>query len=250
MSGHSKWHSIKHQKAQEDKKRGKIFSKLSRKISVAAKKGKDPDRNVELRNAVQEAKDNDMPKDNIERAILRGCGELPGVEYVEIKYEGYGPGGIALYIECLTDNKNRTASEMRHTMEKHGGKLGAEGCVSYLFEKKGLIFVTKKDISETEVYDAAIEAGALDINEETDTYEIHTNSGDLHKVYKALKEKNIPVEHFELTFLPKATKKVEDNDARKILKLLSVLEDLDDVQQVYSNFDIPDEILTEIGSEI
>jgi YebC/PmpR family DNA-binding regulatory protein len=249
MSGHSKWHSIKHQKAQEDKKRGKIFSKLSRKISVAAKKGKDPEKNVELRNAVQEAKDNDMPKENIERAILRGCGELPGVEYSETKYEGYGPGGVALYIECLTDNRNRTASDMRHTMEKHGGKLGAEGCVSYLFEKKGLIFVPKKDSSETEVYDAAIEAGALDINEEKDTYEIQTKPADLHKVHKALLENNIPVEHFELTFLPKVTKKVEDKDARKLLKLLSILEDHDDVQQVYSNFDIADEILAEIGSE-
>ena len=249
MSGHSKWHSIKHQKAQEDKKRGKIFSKLSRKISVAAKKGKDPEKNVELRNAVQEAKDNDMPKDNIERSILRGCGELPGVEYTEIKYEGYGPGGVALYIECLTDNKNRTASDMRHTITKHGGKLGAEGCVSYLFERKGLIFVSKKESSETEVYDAAIDAGALDIIEEKDTYEIHTNPTDLHRVYKALQEKSIPVEHFELTFLPTATKEVDDKDARKILKLLSVLEDHDDVQQVYSNFDIPDEILEEIGSE-
>ena len=249
MSGHSKWHSIKHQKAQEDRKRGKIFSKLSRKISVAAKKGKDPEKNIELRNAIQEAKDNDMPKDNIERSILRGCGELPGVEYTETKYEGYGPGGVALYIECLTDNKNRTASEMRYTMEKHGGKLGAEGCVSYLFEKKGLILVPKKGSSETEVFDAAIEAGALDINEEKDMYEIHTSPTDLHKVHKALQEKNIPVEHFELTFLPKATKKVEEKDARKVLKLLSTLEDLEDVQQVYSNFDIADEILEEIGSE-
>jgi transcriptional/translational regulatory protein YebC/TACO1 len=138
---------------------------------------------------------------------------------------------------------------MRHTMEKHGGKLGAEGCVSYLFEKKGLIFVPKKDSSETEVYDAAIEAGALDINEEKDTYEIQTKPADLHKVHKALLENNIPVEHFELTFLPKVTKKVEDKDARKLLKLLSILEDHDDVQQVYSNFDIADEILAEIGSE-
>lgn len=247
MSGHSKWHSIKHQKAQEDKKRGKIFSKLSRKISVAARKGKDPEKNVELRNIVQEAKDNDMPKDNIERAILRGCGELPGVEYIETKYEGYGPGGVALYIECLTDNKNRTASDIRHTMEKHGGKLGAEGCVSYIFEKKGLIIVLKKDVSETELYDVAIDAGATDINEEKDTYEIQTNPTDLHKVYNALQDKKIPVEHFELAFLPKATKKVDDKDARRILKLLSVLEDHDDVQQVYSNFDIADEILAEIG---
>jgi len=249
MSGHSKWHSIKHQKASEDKKRGKVFSKLSRKISVAARSGKDPEKNIELRNAVQEAKDNDVPKDNIERAILRGCGELPGVEYTEIKYEGYGPGGVALYIECLTDNRNRTASDMRHAMEAHGGKLGAEGCVSYLFEKKGLIFVPKKGTSETEVYDAAIEAGALDIIEEDDAYEIQTNHTELHKVYKVLQEKNIPVGQFELTFLPTATKTVADKDARRILKLLSVLEDYDDVQEVYSNFDIPDEILAEIGSE-
>jgi YebC/PmpR family DNA-binding regulatory protein len=249
MSGHSKWHRIKHQKAHEDKKRGKLFSKLSRKISVAARGGKDPEKNIELRNAIQEAKENDVPKDNIERAILRGCGELPGVEYIETKYEGYGPGGVALYIECLTDNKNRTAADMRHIMEKHGGKLGAEGCVSYLFEKKGLIVVPKKDISEMEIYDAAIEAGATDIEDEEDAYEIQTEHEDLHKVYQALQEKNIPVEQFKLTFLPTATKTVEDKDARKLLRLMSVLEDHDDVQEVYSNFDIPDEILAEIGSE-
>ena len=154
-----------------------------------------------------------------------------------------------MYIECLTDNKNRTASEMRHIMERHGGKLGAEGCVAYLFEKKGLIIVPKKDLSETELYDAAIEAGALDIKEEKDTYEIQTDPTDLHKVSNSLQNKNIPVEHSELTFLPTSTKKVEEKDARKILKLLSALEDSDDVQQVYSNFDIPDEILEEIGSE-
>ncbi len=249
MSGHSKWHSIKQQKASQDKKRGKIFSKLSKKISVAARNGKDPEKNTELRNAVQEAKDNDMPKDNIERAILRGCGELPGVEYTKTTYEGYGPGGIALYIECLTDNKNRTTADIRHLMDSHGGKLGAEGCVSYLFEKKGLILVPKKAVSETEVFDAAIEAGALDINEENDVYEIQTKHTDLHKIHKALTDKNIPIEQFEITFLPQATKTVEGKDARKILKLFSELEDHDDVQGVYSNFDIPDEILAEMSSE-
>jgi len=207
MSGHSKWHSIKHQKAAEDKKRGKIFSKVSRKISLAAKKGKDPEKNTELRNAIQEAKDSNMPKDNIEKAILRGSGELPGVEYVELTYEGYGPGGIALFIECLTDNKNRTASAVRHIMEGHGGKLGSEGCVSYLFERKGLFYVSKKNSSEMEIFDAAIEAGATDIKEVDEVYEIQTDPDNFHKVQKALQEKNIPIEHSELSFLPKVRRK-------------------------------------------
>jgi YebC/PmpR family DNA-binding regulatory protein len=249
MSGHSKWHRIKHQKASEDLKRGKVFSKLSKKISVAAKKGKDPEKNVELRNAIEEAKNNDVPKDNIERAILRGSGELPGVEYVHLTYEGYGPGGVALFIECLTDNKNRTASAIRHIMEGHGGKLGSEGCVSYLFERKGLLYVSKKSASEMEIFDVAIEAGALDMKEEDDAYEIQTEADDLHKVHEALKQKNIPVQHFEITFMPKVTKTLEEKDAVKLLKLLSMLEDHEDVQAVYSNFDIPDEILAAIGSE-
>lgn len=249
MSGHSKWHRIKHQKAKEDKKRGKLFSKLSRKIAVAARKGKDPEKNIELKNAIEEAKDNDLPKDNIERAILRGSGELPGVEYTEISYEGYGPGGVALFIECATDNKNRTAADIRHIMEEYGGKLGSEGCVSYLFERKGLIVIPKDSVSEMEVYDAAIEAGASDIQEEEDVYEVRTEDTDLHKVHKALREKGINIEQFQLTFLPTANKTVNDKDARKLLKLLSVLEEHDDVQNVYSNFDISDKILEEVGSE-
>jgi YebC/PmpR family DNA-binding regulatory protein len=251
MSGHSKWHSIKHQKAAEDKKRGKIFSKVSRKISLAAKKGKDPEKNVELRNAIQEAKDNNMPKDNIEKAILRGTGELPDIEYVELTYEGYGPGGVALFIECLTDNKNRTASSIRHIMEGHGAKLGSEGCVSYLFERKGLLYVSKNKASEIEIFDAAIEAGATDIKEVDEVYEIQTNQDDFNKVKKALQEKNIPVEHSELSFVSKVTKTIEEKDAVKLLKLLSLLEDQDDVQGVHSNADIPDNIIAEIevGSE-
>jgi YebC/PmpR family DNA-binding regulatory protein len=249
MSGHSKWHSIKHQKAAEDKKRGKIFSKASRKISLAAKKGKDPEKNVELRNAIQEAKDNNMPKDSIEKAILRGSGELPGVEYSETKYEGYGPGGVALYIECLTDNKNRTASAIRHTMEGHGGKLGSEGCVSYLFERKGLLYVSKSKASEMEVFDVAIDAGATEIKEVDEVYEVQTNPDDLNKVRKALQDKNIPIEHSELSFLPKVTKAIDEKDAVKLLNLLSLLEDHDDVTAVHSNADIPDKILAEIGSE-
>ncbi|MEO0293911.1 MAG: YebC/PmpR family DNA-binding transcriptional regulator [candidate division WOR-3 bacterium] len=249
MSGHSKWHRIRHQKAQEDKKRGMLFSKLARKISVAARKGKDPEKNIELRNAIEEARNNNMPKDNIERAILRGSGELEGVEYSEVSYEGYGPGGVALLIECLTDNKNRTASGIRHIMETNGGKLGAEGCVSYLFERKGIIYVPKKNVQEEELYDVAIEAGASDIKEEDEVFEIHTTDNDLHKVYKALRDKNIPVEHFQITFLPKVTKSVEDEEARRLLRLIAKLEDLEDVQAVHSNFEISDKILAEIGSE-
>ena len=171
MSGHSKWHRIKRQKQSEDQKRGKIFSKLSRKITVAARNGRDPERNSDLRQAILDAKANNMPKDNIERAILRGTGELPGTEFFETTYEGYGPGGVALFIDCVTDNKKRTTSEIRHILESNGGKLGSEGCVSYMFKRIGLIIITKGDIPEMAIYDAAIEAGALDIKEEDDFYD-------------------------------------------------------------------------------
>ncbi len=248
MSGHSKWHRIKHQKQKEDKKRGKIFSKLSKKIAVAARKGKDPEKNLDLKHAISEAQDNDMPKENIERAILKGSGELSGVEYVETTYEGYGPGGVALFIECTTDNKNRTTADIRHILEKYGGKLGSKGCVSYLFEEKGLIFVPVDDVSETEVYDAAIESEALDIKKEEDIYEIQTEPDELHKVHKSLEGKNIPIQGFELTCISKVEKNLEGNEARRLLKLLSELEDHDDVQKVYSNFNIPDSIMAEMGS--
>jgi YebC/PmpR family DNA-binding regulatory protein len=246
MSGHSKWHRIKRQKQSEDQKKGKIFSKLSRKIAVAARNGSDPDKNIDLRQAIIEAKDNNMPKDNIERAILKGTGELPGSEFYEITYEGYGPGGVALFIDCVTDNKKRTTADIRHILESNGGKLGSEGCVSYQFKKIGSIIVTKGDVPEMAVYDASIEAGAIDIKEEEDYYEIITEPSDLHKVTEFLREKNIPIEESELSFIPTAEKNLEGKEARRLLRLLSLLEDLDDTQKVYSNFNIPDSIIEEM----
>ncbi len=246
MSGHSKWHRIKRQKQSEDQKKGKIFSKLSRKITVAARKGSDPDKNIDLRQAIIEAKINNMPKDNIERAILKGTGELPGSEFHEIIYEGYGPGGVALFIDCVTDNKKRTTADIRHILESNGGKLGSEGCVSYQFKKIGSIIVTKGDVPEMAIYDASIEAGAIDIKEEEDYYELITEPSDLHKVTEFLKEKNITIEESELSFLPTAEKNLEGKEARRLLRLLSLLEDLDDTQKVYSNFNIPDSIIEEM----
>ncbi len=248
MSGHSKWHRIKRQKQSEDQKRGKIFSKLSRKISVAARKGKDPEKNNVLRQAISEAKVNNMPKDNIERAIQKGSGELPGMEFVETTYEGYGPGGVALFIDCVTDNKNRTTSEIRHILESHGGKLGSEGCVSFLFKSIGMIIVKKGEIPEMTLYDTAIEAGASDIKEEDDAYEIITEPSDLHKVIEFLSKRNIPLEEYELTYIPTTEKNLEGKKARKLLGLLSLLEDIDDTQRVYSNFNIPDSIIEEMES--
>ncbi len=246
MSGHSKWHRIKRQKQSEDQKKGKIFSKLSRKITVAARKGSDPDKNIDLRQAIIEAKINNMPKDSIERAILKGTGELPGSEFHEIIYEGYGPGGVALFIDCVTDNKKRTTADIRHILESNGGKLGSEGCVSYQFKKIGSIIVTKGDVPEMAIYDASIEAGAIDIKEEEDYYELITEPSDLHKVTEFLKEKNITIEESELSFLPTAEKNLEGKEARRLLRLLSLLEDLDDTQKVYSNFNIPDSIIEEM----
>lgn len=248
MSGHSKWHRIKRQKQSEDQKRGKIFSKLSRKIAVAARKGKDPDKNSDLRQAIVEAKVNNMPKDNIERAILKGSGELPGTELFETTYEGYGPGGVALLVDCVTDNKKRTTSEIRHIFESHGGKLGSEGCVSYLFKRTGLIIVPKDETPEMTVIDAAIEAGAIDINEEEDVFEVLTEPSDLHRVVEFLSEREIPIEEYEITYTPTTEKNLEEKEARKLLKLLSLLEDLDDTQKVYSNFNIPDLIIKEMES--
>jgi len=248
MSGHSKWHRIRRDKEKEDKKRGKVFSKLSRKIAVAARKGKDPEKNPELKHVIDGARANNMPKDNIERAILKGSGELPGMEFVETTYEGYGPGGAALFIECVTDNKNRTTAQIRHILESHGGKLGSEGCVSYLFKKMGVIIVLKGEIPEMIIYDAAIEGGAEDITEEEDLYEILTEPPDLHRVINSLSEKTIPIEEYELAYVPTTAKNLEGKEALKLLKLLSLLEDLEDTQKVYSNFNIPDSIIEEVES--
>ncbi len=246
MAGHSKWAQIKHKKAIVDARRGKLFSKLAKEISVAARLGGgDPSMNPRLRTAIEKAKEANMPQDNIKRAIQKGTGELPGAAYEEAMYEGYGPGGVAMLIEVLTDNKNRTVSEIRHLMSKHGGSLGEAGCVSWIFEKKGYILVNKSTIDEETLMDLIIEAGAEDMKNDPkeENYEIITASEDLQQVRDRLKEKGVKIEVAEITMLPKSYVSLEGETAEKMLKLMEVLEDHDDVQNVYANFDLPDEVM-------
>ena len=248
MSGHSKWSKIKHGKAREDAKRGKIFSKLIREIMVSARDGGgDPAFNPRLRTIIATAKVANMPSDNIDRAIKKGTGELGGVSFEEVMYEGYGPGGIAIMIDVLTDNKNRTVAEIRHIMSKHNGSLGENGCVAWNFEKKGMIMVDASGVSEEALLDAALEAGAEDIESGDDTYEVVTSPNDVMDVKEALEGKGVAVVSAEITMLPKTTVSVDGKAAVSVLKLMDTLEDQDDVQQVYSNFDIPDEIIAKIG---
>ena len=242
MSGHSKWSTIRRKKAKEDAKRGKIFTKLIKEITVAAKLGGgDPDSNPRLRTAIENAKAANMPKENIEKAIKKGTGELPGVVYEEFTYEGYGPGGIAIIVDVLTDNKNRTTAEIRHIFSKHNGNLGEKGCVSWMFETRGLITVPKEQVSEDVMFELAIEAGAEDIKTEGEFYEIFTSVRDLFRVKEYLQEKGIPIEHAEIGKYPSALVKLDKKELEKNLKLLSHLEDQDDVNAVYSNLDIPDD---------
>lgn len=248
MSGHSKWSKVKHIKAREDAKRGKVFSKLIREIMVAARDGGgDPSFNPRLRTIINTAKAANMPNDNIERAIKKGTGELGGATFEETTYEGYGPGGVAIMVDVLTDNKNRTVAEIRHIMSRHNGNLGESGCVAWNFEKKGLIMVDRSAVSEEIVFDAAIDVGAEDIQTEGDTYEIITKPNDVMDVKEALDEKGIPVASAEITMLPKSTVKLDGKTAEAALKLMDALEEHDDVQHVYSNFDIPEEIMAQIG---
>ncbi len=250
MAGHSKWHNIRHKKAKMDAKRGQLFTKLLREITVAAKQGGgDPEFNPRLRIAIEKAKKANMPIENIERAIKRGTGELEGVNYEEVVYEGYGPEGVAIIVECLTDNRNRTTSEVRHLFTKHGGNLGSSGCVSFLFEEKGLITVPKDSISEEELFEKAIEAGAEDINTEDDTYyEIKTDPKDLYAVKEALEKAGVKIEKAELTRLPTTTVEIKDSEtAQKLIKLLDALEDSDDVQKVYSNFEMSEEMMKQLA---
>ncbi len=244
MAGHSKWANIKHKKMREDARKGRIFTKVAREIIVAARLGGgDPDKNPRLRRAIQLAKSVNMPKENIERAIKRGIGELPGVTYEEVVYEGYGPGGVAIMVEAITDNRNRTVSEIRSIFSKHGGSLGETGCVSWLFERKGVIRIAEEAISEDELMEVAIEAGAEDVKIEDGLYQVITSFEDYDAVKRAIEEKGIPVESAEITYIPQNTVKVEGEKAEKLLKLLEALESHDDVQHTYANFDIPDEVL-------
>jgi YebC/PmpR family DNA-binding regulatory protein len=244
VSGHSKWSSIKHKKGAADTKRGKLFSKLSRAITVAAKEGGgDPAGNATLATAIQKAKDNSMPKDNIERAIAKGTGGGDGESYETITYEGYGPAGVAVLVEAMTDNRNRTASDVRNIFNKTGGKLGETGSVAWLFERKGSIVVDAGKVDEDELMTAAIDAGAEDVNQDEGTYEIVTDPADFMTVRQAIDDAGIAYESAELAMLPKTTVKLEQSDAKKMMRLMDALEDNDDVQEVHANFDISEEVL-------
>jgi len=248
MSGHSKWSTIKRKKARSDAQRGKIFTKLIKEITVAARMGgRDENANPALRTAIAAAKSANMPASNIERAIKKGTGELPGIVYENITYEGYGPGGTALMIEVLTDNKNRTVADMRHILSKHNGNLGESGCVSWIFEKKGIIQIDSNKISEDELLELVLESGADDMRREDDMFEIITQPGSFERVKAVLNEHNIEVDSAEITMHPKNTVKVAEKEAEQLLKLMDALEDHEDVNNIYSNFDIDNEMLQNFG---
>jgi YebC/PmpR family DNA-binding regulatory protein len=239
MSGHSKWHSIKHKKAAVDAKRGKIFTRHIRELTYAAKLGGgDADSNAQLRHAIDAAKAVNMPADNIKKAIMRGTGELDGVSYEGITYEGYGPGGVAILVECLTDNKNRTVAEVRHVFGKYNGNLGEKGCVGYLFKRKGMIIIPLDAIGEDELMEIILENGAEDMKTEDETYEITTKVEDFTPVLDALKAKNLEPESAEIAMIATTFVKLTGKPAEQMVKLVEKLEELDDVQNVWSNFDI------------
>ena len=245
MSGHSHWAGIKHKKAANDAKRGKVWSKIARIIIMAAKAGGgDPAQNLTLRYAIDKAKAANMPKDTIEKAIKKGTGELGNITYEEVLYEGYAPGGVAIMVEGLTDNRNRTAPEIKKIFEKRNGSLGASGCVNWMFKKKGLITVKADAIDEDTLMDVVLSAGAEDMENAGEIYEITCEPDAYNELKTALEEKEIPIESSELSMVPDTTVPVNDAEtARKILNLMEDFEDHDDVQEVYANFDIPDEIL-------
>lgn len=239
MSGHSKWHSIKHKKGATDAKRGKLFTKFIKEITVAARTGGgDPDANARLRKAILDAKAGNMPNDTIDRAIRRGTGAEEGVNYEEITYEGYGPGGVALLIESVTDNRNRTVAEIRHMFSKNGGNLAAAGAVAWMFEKKGYIVVEKAAKPEEELFDIVIEAGADDLRDDQDNFEIITSPENFDAVTSAVKSAGIQTQVAEVSMVPQNYIQLAGNEARQMLKLMEAIEDHDDVQKVYANFDI------------
>lgn len=244
MSGHSKWANIKFRKERQDAARGKIFSKLIKELTIAAKiGGRDVNSNSRLRTAMQNAKAQNMPAKNIENAILKGTGELPGVVYEEVFFEGYGPGGVALYIITTTDNRNRTVSEIRHILSKYGGNLGEIGSVNWVFEKRGLIRIEKENHEEEQLMLDAIDAGADDFKVEDEFYEIYTQFEDLYKVRSRLEEKKYEIESAEMTMIPQNMVELEGKQAERMLKLMNTLEDNDDVQNVFANFDIDEELM-------
>ena len=248
MAGHSKWAQIKHKKAKVDARKGKMFNKIIREITVAARLGGgNPEFNPRLRMAIEKAKEINMPQDNIERAIKRGTGELEGVTYEQAIYEGYGPGGVAILVVALTDNKNRTTGEVRHIFSKYGGNLAGAGSVAWQFEEKGVIYIEKDRADEDTIIEIALEAGAEDVKTEGDTYEVVTGPKEFEAVRKAFEDAGIEISSASLTMIPQNTVKLDRKKAEQVLKLIDALEDNDDVQNVYANFDISDEILASLA---
>ena len=250
MSGHSKWATTKHKKAATDAKRGKIFTKITKEITVAAKLGGgDSDGNPRLRTAVAKAKSVSMPAENIKRAIQKGTGELPGVSYEEVTYEGYGPNGVAIIVEVLTDNRNRTVSEIRNIFSKAGGNMGEAGCVSWMFHKKGYIVVARAKADEEKLMSLALDAGAEDMQTEDDNFVITSAQSDFEKVKKALEDAGIPLEVAEVTMVPQTYVKIDgEKVAGQMMRLMEAIEDNDDVQNVYANFDIPEEVMNAVSA--
>jgi YebC/PmpR family DNA-binding regulatory protein len=248
MSGHSKWHNIRLKKQKVDLVRGKLFSKLAREIAVAAKEGgADPDGNPRLRTAVERAREAGVPNDNITRALQRGAGEIAGATYESITYEGYAPGGVAVLVEVLTDNRNRTPSDIRSLFTRYGGALSEAGSVSWMFDRVGLITLDRSKVKEDDVLSAALDAGAEDIRTATDVFEVVSSPEQFFKVKQALERAKLPILSADVTLVPKSTVRVEGKDAQRVLQLMDALEEHDDVQRAYANFDIPDEILQQVG---
>lgn len=246
MSGHSKWHSIKHKKAAADSKRGRIFTRLIKEMTAAARMGGgDPDANPRLRLAVATAKASNMPAENIKRAIMRGTGELPGVSYEDVNYEGYGPGGVAIFMHVLTDNRNRTVAELRHILSKNGGNLGETGCVSWMFDRKGYFVVEKSAADEDRLLDLALGAGADDMREDGSNFEILTAPENFEAVRSALEQAKIAAAASEISMMPQNYVKLEGKNAQTMLKLMEALEDHEDIQNVWANFDIDESELQE-----
>jgi YebC/PmpR family DNA-binding regulatory protein len=249
MSGHSKWHSIKHKKAAADSKRGRIFTRLIKEMTAAARMGGgDPDANPRLRLAIATAKASNMPAENIKRAVMRGTGELPGVSYEDVNYEGYGPGGVAILMHVLTDNRNRTVAELRHILSKNGGNLGESGCVGWMFEKKGYFVVERSAIDEDKLMDLALGAGADDMREDGSNYEIFTAAESFYAVKSALESAGVPLSASEISMMPSNYVKLEGKSAQTMLKLMEALEDHEDIQNVWANFDIDEAEMKEAAS--
>ncbi len=248
MAGHSHWAGIKHKKEKEDKRRGKIFSRISKQIMTAVREGgKDPNTNLELQYAIDAAKEANMPKDNIERAILKGAGELEGQRVEPVRFEGYGPGGAAVMVDALTDNRNRTTAHVRKIFSDHGGELGANGCVAWSFETRGLVMISRHNLSADDLLEAVIEAGAEDFEEAGDVFEVSCDAGEFHAVRKALKDSGLPVESAEITQVPNSYVDLNVDNGRKMLLLMEELEDDADVVNVYSNFNLPDQLVAEMA---